>query len=298
MQTTNRQLVALWALSVIPMMLNATPLKTNLDDIQTALGVPVSIAKVTDGALPSGGGVPDVILVQDIHRHPEVQGHIAALLLYGSHHWGLKDVYLEGAQAALPVALQGGRLSGAEMAVALEPGSPVRLHGLEDPALYRENVSAYEAAERLKEPALQELKTARFLQNSLDVETGSQAPDRWALLQRMLQLRLKPAEHAAYLNNPYQGHEGSALKEAIRAAEDFYTLADQRSQTFLKNLKSSAVGGPQLVVVGGYHTAMMAQALRKQGRSFAVLSPNVTQSGFEDLYARGMQQTISALKLH
>jgi hypothetical protein len=310
MRSAKKHVANLCALSLVPVMLQATALKTDLDDIQKALGVPASIAKVTDGVLPYGGGVPDVILVQDIHRHPEVQGHIAALLLYGSHHWGLKDVYLEGAQASAPVslpadhtslsfydALQEGHLSGAEMAVALEPDSPVRLHGLEDPALYRENVAAYEAVERLRAPALQEIETARFFQNSLDFMSSSQSTDHWVRLQRMLQLRLKPADHAAYINDPYQGQEGSVLKQAVTAAERFYALADQRSETFLNNLSSAAMGGPQLVVVGGYHTSRMAQELRREGRSFAVLSPNVTQSGFEDLYARGMQQTISALKL-
>ena len=78
MRATKRQLANIWALSLVPMTLQATALKTDLEDIQTALGVPALIAKVTDGVLPYGGGVPDVILVQDIHRHPEVQGHIAA----------------------------------------------------------------------------------------------------------------------------------------------------------------------------------------------------------------------------
>ena len=310
MRGMNRYVVVLGTLSLIPMMLQASPAPTDLNAIQSALGVPLSIAKVSDGVLAPGQRLPDLILVQDIHRHPEVQGDIAAILLYGSHHWDLKEVYLEGADAQAEVtrpmsndmksireALHEGTLSGAEMAVALEPVSPLEFHGLEDATLYRENVEAYELVEQLRKPALRELDTVRLFEKSLDVETGSPGSKSWVLLQRLLELRLKPAERLAYLVDPYRGPNTSALYNAVQAADKFYALADQRSQVFLKNMPSVSGGAPQLLIVGGYHTDGMARELRQQGRSFAVLSPHVTQSGFDELYARSMQQTISALKL-
>ncbi len=305
------RVAVLGTIGLLPMRLQATALETDLNELQTALGVPLSIAKVSDGDLAPGRPFPNIILVKDIHRHPEVQGDIAAILLYGSHHWDLKDVYLEGADAQATVsklmqndsqslrgALQKGTLSGAEMAVALEPFSPLELHGLEEAPLYRENVEAYEREERLRGPALRELDTNRLFEKSLDMDTGAPGSKSWVLLQRLLELRLKPAERAAYLRDPYKGPKNSALYEAVQAANDFYERADQRSQVFLRNLTSSPTGGPQLLIVGGYHTEWMAHELRRQGKSFAVLSPHVTQSGFDELYARSMQQTISALKLH
>jgi hypothetical protein len=308
MPLTKHHMVGVFGL--VPFLLQAAPPPDHLDDIQKALGVPTSIAEVTDGQWTSAAKLPEIILVQDIHRHPEVQGHIAALLLYGVRHWDLKHVYLEGAEAQTPLslpamrdtdslrdALQEGRLSGAEVAVAMEPDSAIALHGLEDLSVYRQNVLAYEQVERLREPAFQELDTANLLESTLDMEVGSPQGTQASLLRRMLQLRLKPADYTAYKAGPYAAHEGSSLYEAVRAAEAFYTLADQRSQIFLKNLDAGATESPRLVIVGGYHTASMAAELRRQGRSFAVLTPKVTQSGFDDLYARGMQETISALKL-
>jgi len=307
---SNRRGSIVSGLMLVPVMIYARAPQVDLDTIQQALDIPTSIAKVSDGQTLSTTKIPEIILVQDVHRHPEVQGHIAALILQGSRHWGLKSIYLEGASAntlvARPVehdmtslrdALNDGRLSGAEMAMALEPDSPLEVHGLEDPDLYRANVAAYEQVDALKDAALQELETARLLESGLDLDEVSPINDQWTLLQRMLQLHLKPAEYSAYLDHKYVGLEGSALTDAIRAAESFYTFADERSRVFLKNLAAASGEGPKLLVVGGYHTAMMAEELRKQGISFAVLTPGVTQTGYDGLYARGMQNTISALKL-
>ncbi len=301
--------IGIW--SLLPVFLQAKTSPTDLDQIQHALGIPASIAKVTDGVLAAGEKLPEFLLVQDVHRHPEVQGNIAALVLYGSHHWGLQDVYLEGAEAGARVgifperstgslreAVQSGLLSGAEMAAALEPDSPLELRGLEDPELYRENVEAYEHSERLREPALRELNTAQFIRKSLDLETDILSDEEKARLIKMLELRLKPADHASFEKNPYAAPGSSELNEAIQAAETFYALADQRSAAFLKNAQFPSRGAPRLLVVGGFHTEKMASLLRREGRSFAILSPHITQTGYDGLYARGMRQTISALKLH
>jgi hypothetical protein len=295
---------------LIPVCLHGTPEPTVLNQLQQALGVPESIAKVTDGYLRPNNTLPEMILFQDVHRHPEVQGDIAAVVLYGSHHWGLKDVYLEGAQAGTEVAIsrdgtvaslrnavQTGLLSGAEMAAALEPDSSLELHGLEDPNLYRENVEAYERTEHLRDLALQELDTAQVLQDAWDVPVDRPGATEIPLLIKLLQLRLKPAEHEAFMNNPYNGPTNSALRDAILEAEHFYSIADERSEAFLRNAERSSADVPRLLVVGGFHTEKMASLLRSQGHSFVVLTPHVTQTGYDELYARGMHQTISALKL-
>ena len=198
---------------------------------------------------------------------------------------------------ALRDSLIEGHLSGAEMAVALEPQSPIQLHGLEDPAVYLENIMAYEQVEELRPAALRELETARLMQTSLDLDSGKWTTDADGLLRRMLQLRMKPVDYAAYLQQPYKDQSGSALSEALQAAEKFYRVADKRSHWFLKILESAPASGPHMAVVGGYHTALMAEELEHEGISYVVLTPHITQSGYDELYARGMQSTISALKL-
>jgi len=255
---------------------------------QQALGVPPSIAKITDASMAARERLPEFILVQDIHRHAEVQGNIAALLAHGVRHWGLQDIYLEGASANALIPQTAG---------FLRSDMPVQYHGLEDPNVYRDNVSAYEQVEHLRDAALQELETARLVENSFDMETEAQAAERWTLLRRLLQLRLKPGEYADYLRTKRALNGNTPLSAAVQAAEEFYELANERSHIFLENLPTAKTGRPQVIVVGGFHTAAMAEELKRQGRSYVVLAPRVTQSGYDDLYARSMRDTISALKL-
>src|SRR5207302_10248922 len=67
---------------------------TDLHRIQERLRVPAQIARVTDAYLPvpsredSGrsprpSALPDFILIQDVHRHPQVQSRIANLIIQG-----------------------------------------------------------------------------------------------------------------------------------------------------------------------------------------------------------------------
>ena len=91
--------------------------------------------------------------------------------------------------------------------------------------------------------------------------------------------------------------ESPALAITLAKAQEFYQLADLRSQAFLTAAEASAPEGPKVLVVGGFHTAAMAARLAQEGKSYVVISPLITQSGFEDLYEHRMQESISALKL-
>ena len=295
-------------LGFLPLLLYAAPSRSTFHDIQSLLGLPYSIAKVSDGRLADDGRIPDVILIQDIHRHPEVQGHIAAIVLYASHHWNVADVYVEGAAASeivpppttsdsktLVNEMENGRISGAELALGLEPGTGISLYGLENSELYRKNVAAYEQVQELQSTAMDEAQTAVLLRNSLDI-SGRDSVDT-ASMDKLLPLRLKPSERAATFDHASAWADGPALKAAVRAANLFYDLADARTNFFLNVLAERRSFKPCIVIVGGYHTVEMAREFRRLGRSYAVLTPHVTESGYDDLYAKGMQETISALKI-
>ena len=216
-----------------------------------------------------------MILIQDVHRHPEAQQHIRAMILYGQSHWGAKEVFLEGAWTKGQTA-------------------DYAFSGLEDEETYRANVAAYEAEEKDRSEALEEIETAQLLQNAMDAT----ASPSWAEIKRLVQLRMKPGEYAEYQKHPFRFASASSLARAVESAELFYELAGRRSAIFLANAKRLHQSGPQVLVIGGFHTAGMAETLRREGVSFVVLSPKVTQGGFEELYSQGMHQTISALKLH
>jgi hypothetical protein len=165
--------------------------------------------------------------------------------------------------------------------------------GLEDPDIYRQNVAAYEAVEKVRDEALRELETARIFSSALDADSAEQ----WPQIKRLIQLRLKPAEYADYMKNPYRTTENTALAGAVSSAEHFYALANERSRIFLEKAQTLHRSGTQVLVVGGFHTKAMAEELKRKGISYVVLSPHMTQGGFEKLYADGMHETVSALKL-
>ena len=271
--------------------------------VQKRLGIPDSVATIVD----SSGKKPQYVIIQDIHRHPEAQQNIASMILYGMRHWNTKEIYVEGSWAdsdaiqpaltELPSILESvraGKMGGVEMAVAMAPDQHMRLFGLEDADLYKKNVEAYEAVDHARGDALRELETARLFGRVADTD-ASQA---FITLKRLIQLRLKPTEYAEYLKAPYHATSPSRLADAVASAEHFYQIANDRSRIFLERARALHQSGTQVLVVGGFHTAAMTEELRRHGVSYVVLSPQITEGGFDDLYKRGMHDTISALKLH
>ena len=148
--------------------------------VQLALSIPGSLAYVTDAFFPHDPSAPpDYILIQDVHRHPEVQAHIADLILHGYEQWGVRKVFLEGAFTTLDLSvfhrvpnktrplllerlIRDGDISGPELAAVTvnerewcdPPVSPFQLFGMEDPKLYRQNVRAYEVVIEKRSRAL------------------------------------------------------------------------------------------------------------------------------------------------
>jgi hypothetical protein len=244
---------------------------TSFESVQKKLGIPPSEGTVVDAS----GYNPKIILIQDVHRHPEAQQHIRAMIVSAMTRLGAGDIFLEGAWTHGQTA-------------------DYEFSGLEDQDTYRANVAAYEAVEKDREEALQEIETAQLVENTFDASSTSP----WAQIKRLILLRLKPAEYADYIQHPFRPAGHSALARAVQSAERFYELADRRSDIFLTKVKEHHGSGPQVLVVGGFHTVSMAETLRREGISFVVLAPKITQGGYDDLYSRSMHQTISALKLH
>jgi len=276
-----------------------------------SIPIPHSIARVVDArwnpSIP-----PDYILIQDIHLHPEAQANIAAVLLFVHAHWGVRNVLVEGAYAGQPVsvdrwtgnnhqalrsALQEGSLGGPEMAAAMAPGRDLALAGLEDPELYRQNLQAFDGVRQEVTDAVNDLKTLEVMQRSLDMTQTRFSEEELQTMDLLVHLKMKPAEWSTFQKASFAMPESTALAGALAKAQMFYRLADMRSQFFLKAAEASESAGPKVLVVGGFHTAAMAARLAQEGKSYVVISPQITQSGFEDLYEHRMQESISALKL-
>jgi hypothetical protein len=281
-----------------------------LSEAQRRLGVPTSVARVTDASPLAESGIPDFVLIQDVHQHAEVQSEIASVLLYARRHWPVRTVFVEGAfsQIDLSAAVQGksagspgtwireGRLSGPEMAALMSNGE-LRLTGLEDIDLYRANLRAYDAVMRDQDAAARELDGLRLVATSLDLQNARYPEQDLALMNRLVRLRLKPSEIAEYRSAPVPRPHSPALRRTIEKAEIFYQLADERSRVFIDRAERESAEGPKVLVVGGFHTALMAEMLREAGRSYAVLTPRVTQPGDERSYRERMRESVSALKL-
>jgi hypothetical protein len=290
------------------------------------LVLPSTIAQVTDGNWTPGRTLPEFILVQDVHKHPEVQSRIAAVVMEGYQKWGVRKVFLEGAFSTVDMSMfqnvpeearelvlnqltQRGDLSGPELAAVMlmkqeleSPetySSPFQLIGMEDPRVYRQNLAAYQEVQASKTVAMQALQNVRIMHRELGLRADHPLVLQLSRTESLLQLRLTPSDYSDYLVNQNQKPSSPALNPAIEAAERFYQLVDERSRVFLRlaNSKVPASPGPRILVVGGFHTPAMAEELRKQQRSFVVLTPQITRSGLAGVYQKRLMESVSALRV-
>lgn len=295
-----------------------------LGDIQNFLNVSSSLALVTDACVYPPRSVPSIILIQDVHKHPEVQSHIASLIVSGYERWGASKVFLEGAvsrvdmtvfhrlpditrTAMLGRLVLSGDLSGPETAAVMimekewrnPPVSPFELVGMEQGKLYRENLQAFKNVVTQRDAALYELNRIRHLQESLPIPPSTRMTQQLDRTEALIRLKLSPAEFSEYQEQRSATPSSPVLDPVLRSAERFYQLADVRSRVFIDEIsrKYPASVGPKIVVVGGYHTAMMTAQLRRMSKSFVVLTPRLTQRGNDPLYERRMIESLSALRV-
>lgn len=293
--------------------LYATEDPTALNQIQILLNVPHTRAQVVDAHLVTHrSSFPGFILVEDLHNHPEVQAHIAALILQGIREWGVRKVFVEGAFSEIDLSIfraiptEGrvrllnqlfaeGYLSGPELAAVLHP---FQLIGMEDRDLYRRNLEAYEQVQIGRPQALQELDAIDRLQRAMGIPRAHPLCQQLLRTQLLLLLKLTPASYEQFMAAKEATPSSSQLSPMIRLAEMFYELVNQRSRIFLEKIDKNTVSGdgPYLVVTGGFHTATMVKKLLEKRKSFVVLSPRVTQPGYEALYEKRMMETINAFQ--
>ncbi len=300
------------------------PTNSTLEAVQRFLVISSTLAHVTDVSLPSGNKMPEYIVIQDVHKHPEVQSCIAALILEGYHRWGIRTVFLEGAFTGVDVSLfhrlpdqtravllsrlvKAGDLSGPEWAAILlsesewrnPPQTPFQILGMEDPKVYRENVLAYQEVVSHREEALEEITSIRRMQNGLQLPKSNLLAQQLDRTESLVRLKLTPNEYEAYNKAEEAIPSSPKLDPAIQAAERFYALVQKRSEIFLGEAqkKLPASPGPRVLVVGGFHTPSMTDALRRKGRSFVVLTPHVAEGASEAIYEKHLMESISALQM-
>jgi len=294
----------------------------DLQSVQRTLKVPAAMACVTDAYWPDTRHPPDYFLIQDVHRYPLVQTLIAALIEYGHQQWGIKKVFMEGAFTGVDLSVfhrvpkdtqdlmlerlvNDGSLSGPELAAIhiMEdewrnpPVSPFQLFGLEDPELYRQNVLAYRTVVTFRDRALEALVPIRRLNETMHFPQPNDLMEQLDRTEALLRLKLTPSEYNAYLRGLALVPSTSAIDPAVRAAEAFYRLAQERSRAFLDTAakKVPASTAPRILVVGGFHTALMAANLRRAGRTFVILTPAVVTARLHDSsYEENRTETANA----
>ena len=291
---------------------------------QGELSVPPDLATISSAFLPDSSSAPEFILIQDVHHHAEVQGKIANLILYGYDHWGARRVFMEGAfskvdltvfhrlpenerQPLLKRLILEGNLSGPELAAVMvlerewrdPPSWPLQLLGMEDARLYTENLIFFRDLCHQREGALRELDSLRRLNDGMNLPQPNILGNELALAQSLLELKLTPQEYDLYRSARSALPNSPQLAPALKLAETFYDLVNQRSTAFIKESlrKLPAGNGPRVLVVGGFHTTLMTQRLREEGISFVVLSPTITQSEDHKAYEKRLMDSIDTLDI-
>ena len=98
---------------------------------------------------------------------------------------------------------------------------------------------------------LQELVSIRRLQDSMHLPEPNLLDEQLSRVEALLHLKLTPAEYATYLQSKAAAPSTPILDPAVRAAEEYYRLAQLRSQVFLEQAckKVPASSAPRILVV-------------------------------------------------
>lgn len=127
------------------------------------LGIPPEIASIEEVFIPDPkkSTAPPVIHIQSVHAHPETQKKIYALLKFLDEKYGIGSMFIEGAAEQLnpdffhffdenrlnvrvaEKLVEKGELTGAELFL-VESHKKIPAYGIEDPSLYRENLTSFQ----------------------------------------------------------------------------------------------------------------------------------------------------------
>ncbi|HTL70460.1 MAG TPA: hypothetical protein VL404_04125, partial [Candidatus Eisenbacteria bacterium] len=106
--------------------------------------------------------------------------------------------------------------------------------------------------------------------------------------ERRRQARFQPMVFLAFLNSKLydMGNAGDLLRfqalvdENIAEVEGFYNMTEERDDVFLRNafkkMDEENVSAAVLIT-GGYHTPHLKELMKREGISYAVLTPNITE---------------------
>ncbi len=153
--------------------------------------------------------------------------------------------------------------------------SSVHLWGVDDPDLYRKNWRAAKQVDKLSHQALEYVRPTK----AILMEGAAKALQKHlGLLTKLLMLRLQPDEYKDYLKSRSMNPQGPAVyQQTVRAAEEYYQAADQRSYAMAKNLidRMGKTPGITVLITGGFHTKEISEILKTRGFSYAVVTPRV-----------------------
>ncbi len=104
----------------------------------------------------------------------------------------------------------------------------------------------------------------------------AKTPAERELLQASRALVLK-THLVKFSLTPEEWKEIRGLKGVgFKPFDDFYSLADSRSEKMVENLLNES-SKPSVLVIGGFHTPGVTAALKKRGIGYSVLTPKVTK---------------------
>ncbi len=289
----------------------------------TSFTLPAAYGQISETNITSGRSLPDYILIQDLHAHEEAQTNISKLISHAFKKWNVRNVLVEGAFGqenlsllrSMPEAarisyaqdlVRQGYLSGAELAALTlkharwdsDAYTPLKLTGLEDPKIYVEHLMAYKAVLENRTSALREIQKIRSLQESMGVSSQDIMAQQLRRVSALVRLELTPQDFSAYQANKAFNPESAALAKAVTAAENFYRLAHIRDHVLLDNAKASTIAGPRVMVIGGFHSMGISDQLKKEGKTYAVVTPTINHLGHELLYKERMQEQWNLAVVH
>jgi len=142
---------------------SAQPLVEDIPLSFLPLGVPQELASIEEVFIPDleGAELLPLIHIQSVHAHPETQRKIYGLLKFLDEKYKIDSLYVEGAGEQLNPAffrffdenelnlrvaeklIEKGELTGAELFL-IESNRNIPAYGLEEPSLYRKNLTSFQ----------------------------------------------------------------------------------------------------------------------------------------------------------
>ncbi|MBI4971480.1 MAG: hypothetical protein HZC17_06540 [Candidatus Omnitrophica bacterium] len=127
------------------------------------------------------------------------------------------------------------------------------------------------------------LESTRDVWNSVKERTSSINPAEWQRRLKELSLGVKDLD----------GKSAQALEDSFKRAVDFYTLAEEREQIFMKRIQAALSSGNVIVVSGGFHAEGLERAARGQNFDFSMIQPQLKNKSDLSRYYQAVFQSSS-----